>query len=118
MIEKALHEKLSSITQPYPVFLPQNVETPALTYQRISDVPAHHLSGSTITGSRFQVDCWGDTYDQVKGIAADIRGALDGFRGEVAGVHFSALVLSSRDLYEEGAMLRRVSLDISIWHRG
>lgn len=113
-MEQDLFTVLDAVGSVYPVVLPQNPTLPAMTYQRISDALASHVSGaSTLTQSRVQVDCWGRTYASAKALANQVITALDGYEGD-----FKSIVLTTRDFFEEGSEIYRVSVDVSIWHRG
>lgn len=105
----------------YPIQLPQAAALPAVTYQRISTVPYHHLEGySGLTASRLQIDCWAVTYADAKGLAEAVRLALDGFSGAM-GEHTieSVLLLGHNDVPEspdgDGEYgIQRVSMDFRV----
>lgn len=93
----------------YALRLPKNTTFPALSFQRISSEPVNSLDGSSgLDQVRLQVDCWAETYDQAKRLAAEVRDALE------AG-SFKALLATERDDFEEEARLYRVSSDFMLW---
>jgi hypothetical protein len=96
-------------TRVYPLVLPQKAEIPAISYLRVDGVQDANLSGNSgMEAVRVQVDCWGRTYAQAKGLAADVADAMaSGFGNE-------CVWLSDRDQYEDGAKVFRVILEFSI----
>ena len=64
-------------TRIFPLILPQSPTYPAVTFQRIS---AERLSGMTAEHGmpqvRIQIDSYATTYASVKGVAAQVRAAL------------------------------------------
>lgn len=130
-IESALYNHLANNasivakvgTRIYPVKLPQGVELPAITYQRISGVREHNIAGpSGRARPRIQIDCWAESYSEAKSVADTVRLVLDGHKGnfghgdntmeDVGGIRF----LGDNDIWEEGAEINRVSMDFSIPH--
>lgn len=62
---------------------PQNVPAPFIVWRRISGSSEHVLDGATdLKAGRFQIDCYGQTYDQAwalgKAAADAMHGANDG----------------------------------------
>ncbi len=64
-------------TRVFPVFLPQGVTLPAVTYQRVGTTP---LNGSTgggdVSFARFQLNAFATTYAGAKAVAKQTRIAL------------------------------------------
>ncbi len=62
----------------YPMTLPEGVELPALTYQRISDPREYSHSGrSELEHPRYQVTCWAATYGVAVALASEVREAVE-----------------------------------------
>lgn len=125
-IETALRAQLAAspvaalvVGRIYPLRLPQLGTLPALTYQRISTVRARSQTGpSGLATVVFQIDCWAHTFDECRVLAAAVRQALDGFRGQLGGLVpcGSASIESELDLYEPEADLYRTTLQVEVWH--
>jgi hypothetical protein len=71
-------------TRVYPLTIPQDIALPAIAYQRISGPRiAAHDGPTGLARARIQVTCQASTYTAAKGLAMEVRQALDGFRGSV-----------------------------------
>lgn len=129
IIEEALYSYLSGYaglsarigTRLYPLRLPENVTYDAATYQRISGPRVHSHSGASgLAAPRFQLDCYSETYLGAKNTAAQVRIALDGYKGTMGGAGGvsvqSCLVQDDRDFYDADLRVYRVSLDVVIEH--
>lgn len=94
-MERALHEKMKSLTgfgvgtksDPFRIYAlraPQNCKAPFLIYQRVSSERWHHLKGpSGMVQAMMQIDVYAETYEEVRALAVQIEGLLDGFQGRV-----------------------------------
>lgn len=70
----------------YPVMIPQGIKKPAITYQRISDLPTKDKDGvSKLDVDLLDLDFWGFDYDVLKNLKKEVRTALDGFDGTKKG---------------------------------
>jgi hypothetical protein len=68
---------------------PADERRPCLVLTRVSTFFARRFGGdSSTTKGRMQVDVFGESYQEVKELAAKVRGRLDGFTGTVAGTRF------------------------------
>ena len=95
----------------YALVLPDEADYPAVTYQRISNVPVNSLQGSSdIDQVRMQVDCWAQTYGAAKALAGEVRTLM-----EAAG--FKGLLVTDSDDYDETARVYRVSMDFYCWQK-
>jgi hypothetical protein len=105
-------------TRVYPNFIPQGATLPLIVYQKVTGTRDHALAGPTGKAHpRFQIEAWGETYTEAKGLANAIRGALDGTRTTSGSVTIGSTVLQSeRDFYEAAVPAHRIVLDFSIWH--
>lgn len=90
--------------------------TPAIVYTNISSEMQRSESGEEgFEQSRWQIDCWSNTYESSRSLARSVRGVLDNHRG-VVGSDYIELVLfqSMRDDYDVDAKLHRVILEYEI----
>lgn len=104
-------------TRVYPLRLPQGYTLPAISYQRISAERIHEMSIGPIgwAWSRFQVDCWANSYGDVRSLAEAVRQSLDGFKGDLDSTHVGGIYIEGeRDLFEENAEIYRVTMDFLI----
>lgn len=102
----------------YPEIMPQNVQYPAISYQRISTTRTQFLTGvDDFTKVRIQVDCWDESYSGVKSLASAVKSALDGktLLGAVTVHH--CFMSSMSDLSEVSGDRedRRVSMDFIVY---
>ena len=100
-----------------PIRLPQGATLPAVTYQRISEVRQGTFApAQKMPGVLFQVDCWGATYSDSKGVAVAVRKALDEFKGPSAGETITASLLENEiDQYEPDVKIYRTMLEFRVW---
>lgn len=97
----------------YPVILPPGTAAafPAITYLRVSGDRIYSLSGySTLENPRMQVDCWSTSFETTKGLADEVRQAMDNATA------FASILISDQDLYEDEMKLYRISMDFSVWN--
>ena len=93
----------------YPLAAAQGVETPRITYQRVSTAPENTLGGrSNLDQVRIQVDCWATS---TKGAADLARQARDIMEAQ----SFKALLQGAFDTYEQDTQLYRRSMDFRCW---
>ncbi len=73
-------------TRVYFIKAPQDATQPYIALQKISDVMLHSHDGpSKLAEARFQLSCYATTYAAVKGVAAAIQAAIDGYTGTMGG---------------------------------
>ena len=66
-------------TRVQPIFVKQQGDLPAITYQRISTTPQNHATGTTATQQcRIQIDCWASSYSAAKTLGDAVEAALNG----------------------------------------
>ena len=109
MIEQALYKLLTTDadvtaivkTRIYGNVAPEGKPLPYITYTRVDAEHYHHMGGlSGLANHRIQVDCWSNTYPQVKWLAEKVRLALDAFRGDVGTFNVRAcLLISDNDIH-------------------
>lgn len=93
-IEEALRTRLTAdgtiiykSAEVYPHEIYQGAIVPAITYQQISAVYAIAMDGEIpLCSTRFQVNCWDDTYEGAKDLAEAVRNRLNGYSGTASGV--------------------------------
>lgn len=105
----------------YPLVMPQNTILPAVTFSKVSGPRVHAMQKDTgMAYPRFQVSCWGSTYKQAKEVAAQVRAALQDYKGTMGGaggvVVGGVFIQDENDLYEPGTQVYHVALDFIIWH--
>jgi len=103
----------------YPLRLSQGYTLPAISYQRISGDRAKDISGSIGHAQpRIQVDCWTNSYSDLKDLAEAVRKALDRFQGDLGGGSYVQHVSleGETETYEEETEIQRNSLDFVIYH--
>ena len=100
-------------TRLFPLVAPEGVAKPFCTYQKISNARAYTFSKtSPVSRARIQLDCWGDSYSQVKGLASEISTALEAWDSTEI---LTAQQQNESDGYEPDTKLFRVSVDFFIW---
>lgn len=66
----------------YPHPAPKGTAYPFISYQRISVLPRHHLSGrSSLSGVRIQMDVWAKDFTTCGTVAELAQNAVDAYRG-------------------------------------
>lgn len=97
-------------TRIYPVILPQNVDYPAISYQRVGNAPRPTLEdGVGLQNPRFQIDAWAESADGARALATAVIAAMS------AATSVDAIFLSDNDIYESDLEIFRVSVDFSVW---
>ena len=99
--------------------LPQSPTLPAVVWQRISTPRFHSHSGpSGLAFPRFQFACWSTTRLEAIRTANALRACMDGFSGIISGVDVGAVFAEDEiDSYDPETGLRRVLLDLKIYHK-
>lgn len=123
-IDAALYSRLTDAagdlrplvsTRVYPVRFPQDVTHPCVTYQRISEqrYPAMG-SDAEIVDTRFQVDGWATTYDQMRSLSSAIIERLQRWTSATPVVVQDTFIISANDEYDDQAELYRALVDIRL----
>ncbi len=92
---------------------PQDTAAPYVVMQVISDVPENTLSGSSVgrlSIVRLQVDVYGATYLTAAAVAELTDLVISG----LVSSDLAAQLISSRDFYDDGSQLHRVSQDFTV----
>ena len=98
-------------TRIYPLKLPQNSTYEAISYQRISNTPT---DGSTaLRNSRWQINCWADTYAESQALALAVKAALEEYSDTTAtpGIK-EGHVANEQDDYDDDAKVFRTIVDV------
>lgn len=89
---------------------PQDAPLPAITMLRISVLPANNLRGNgNLDQTRMQIDCWGATATEVRGVASAVRTAI-----EAAGI---LMMNQPSDLFQEAPNpgVHQIVQEYSVW---
>jgi hypothetical protein len=90
----------------YPRRAPQGATFPHLVYNRVSGARVTNLDGDSIENPRIQLDCWAESYNGAKSLAAQVEAAMRGMKTVLSG---------DRDDSDDEAGLYNVSMDYSVW---
>lgn len=102
-------------TRIYPMFMPQNVDMPAIVLGEVSDVPASSMDGlGTTTTTRLQVDVYAKSYPDAAAVARLVESVLVTLKGP----SMTAWREVSRDLFDAELKLFRRLTEFSVWRRG
>jgi hypothetical protein len=124
MIEESLRAKILADTDVtddigqrlYILKLPQSPTLPAVTYFKVSN-PRHH--DIDVAMPRYQFDIWAESYITARGVADNIRKALQRESGTWTGIRvIQAVYLGETDMYEDDTELYHVAQDYKIIYRG
>lgn len=112
-MEQTLKTLLSNIGYPvYALSIPSNGTIPCYVYQKISSVEIRSHSGNELERARFQVSCWGNTYEQAKTLAQAVKTALD-----LNKINFKLATKENEiDEKETESNLYRVIVDFYLWN--
>jgi len=107
MIEKDLVASIKTIcTRVYPLFMPQNVVFPAVTYQVIYDGTEQGVGGCVWGRDvRIQVDIYSKSYSEAKSLKQQAVNHIIDLKGGN---------ISAQDLYDDDMQLYRQLIDFTI----
>lgn len=81
-----------------PVYVPQGMAVPAITYQQLSGLKGHTLVDSVnMRESLWQINCWATSTLSSRTLADAVRGALDNFSGTKNSVVIQCIHLEDED---------------------
>ena len=125
-LEEVVYSRLSGTgavtaicsTRIYPNKIPQEATLPAVAYQRISTRRVRaHAAPTGLARARVQVVCVARSYSEVKGLATEVRKALEGVVASVGGVTVQGSWLETdADEYGDAEGLHSVRQDFMLWH--
>lgn len=120
MIEQTFVEVLagdSSVTEIcdqriYPMTIPQDVELPAVVFQRVSTTPTTSVDGDTeLDNVRLEVSCYAPTLLEAKQLSVAVRAAVNAS-------DMSAVPVMMIDMQDPETKSYRTIVDFNIWQRG
>lgn len=104
----------------YQMILPQSVQFPAISFQRVS-TGGRDLSHSGTTETAiptFQVSAWTSSKKQARQLAEAIVACLHGWKDLSADPKiFRSAVINETDLVDTENDVFHVAIDVEIWHR-
>ena len=137
LLHEALYKQLTTATLTtqlgstaiYPIVIPQGKDTPAVTYQEISESPVHAMGADpSLMHPRFEISSWSSSYKQAKIIADSVKSVLRDFGstklgGAVAGVEVQRIFFENETDFldvdvQTGTMTYHVAQDYIIWSVG
>jgi len=80
-MEEEIIVLLNGVTTLYPLTLPEGVEVPATTFQRINTLPEYHHSGNDTEWAAVQLSIYARTLEECRSIAQSIKVILSGYSG-------------------------------------
>jgi hypothetical protein len=123
-IESLLYTRLSTYAglalvsdRIYPLILPQECVLPAISYQRVATQPRESCMAEDagIARPRFQITAWDSTFDGVRDLAEQVRGALQRWQDSANDIIDSFLVMEI-DGYDPETLEYSSILDFEIVH--
>lgn len=99
-------------TRIHPVKLPQGSTLPALTFQRISDVPEYSHGGGMVREPMFQVTAWAGTYLEAEALSTQVILSANAWFHTMRG---SAFVSGVADLSEPMTKVYQVAVDVTFY---
>lgn len=105
-------------TRIYPVYLPQDVTLPAITYQLLDDDPKDNAAGCAgLFMARVQFDVFAETFLAMKSLVDEVRNALMGYTGVVSDVTIKGIRLETKlDMFEPEIKNHRGIIRFHVWH--
>lgn len=98
----------------------QNDRDPGVVITAISETPEYALDlGDAFNRSRMQVDCFAESFELVRDLAAAVRAALHGYSGTAGSYSIDSITFeNSSSLGEQDGdrIIRRISSDFLITH--
>lgn len=93
----------------------QGQTLPAVTYWRVSTSRINSQDGrSKLTRSRFQFDCWAETYLESISIGDALVEAFDNWGNQFNG---AAFIEERRDHFESNSQIYAQMIDVFIWYK-
>lgn len=104
-------------TRIYPLKLPQPPTYEAISYQRISNT--EQVGTTALRESRWQINCWAETYGETQVLAAAVKAALEEFTdtNQVPRIKMSRVVNETDD-YDDSAKVYRTIVDVMLTTTG
>ncbi len=123
-LKSYLETQVTDIGKGYPIEVPQDAAYPAWSYQVIDDEQMlSHGGGTKYAKARVQIDIMAKEtaslsgYGAAKGLAEQVRAALDGFKGNMGGVAVKYCKTTISDDWAENHNLPVASVDVIIHYK-
>jgi len=105
----------------FPILLPEGEALPAVSYMMIRPSEARGRSRDggqpDLERLRIQVNVWGQTFEQARSLAEQIRAILEGHKDDTPVERIAwSFIANVDDEYEEGANLFIRRLDCIAWY--
>ena len=101
---------------------PQNGTMPAIVFQRQGTEWQNHMDGgqSTYIGADFDIDAWGEEYDDANTLREAIISRVQNYRGAMGATAVDRIFITSGpiDAYEQDVEQFRSSIGVTIWYNG
>jgi len=106
-------------TRVFPTVMQQGVDMPAICYTIITSSRYEALTQDTdLVDNLVQIDCYSETYPEVRSVYQAVRAALQRYQGTNAAIEIvDAVIDDERDIREEETKLFRTSVDYLITFR-
>jgi len=116
MLHDVIYDRLKAITSKvYPGMAPENVAIPYIVFFQVSNVPASNASGaSTLDDIRIQVSVFETSYRAMEIMAANVRTALDEYKGILQSVIIERCSFIGENYIPEGTGVHHKALDFKI----
>lgn len=98
----------------------QDATRPYLTYAQIGGMRDSAMGRDTgVVQARYQLTAWADTPDSAKDTIAQVRAALQRYRGTVSGIEVIDCFVENElgPLWDDAALLHSYVMDFIVWHR-
>lgn len=102
-----------------PAKLDQLVEFPSIKVQLISDVgQVTHNESQELFRASIQIDCFSDTYGQVKALSRQVKKGLDNWKGTIEGIQVQGVtyINSFDEPYDGEVNYYRLSQEYEVWY--
>lgn len=110
-VRAALSGATTAGARVFPLLRQEGAGLPAIVYTRAGTEPVDSLGGSSgLDAVRVQLDCYAQTFDEVKALAMAARPLMES-------AAFKGLLRSEFDAYEPDTKIYRVSMDFACWQK-
>lgn len=101
---------------------PEDTDFPYITFQEVSDVREHDLSGQCgLVVASYQIDCWHVGSSAIHTLAEAVRTSIDGYTGTMTSTTVQYAKLTNRMEFSEPPefgteqTVDRIMLEIEMW---
>ncbi|MBZ5566573.1 MAG: DUF3168 domain-containing protein [Acidobacteriia bacterium] len=99
--------------------IPQGSDYPTVVIKFVASEFINALEGTNATQMRrVQIDCWGNTPEEVDNLAQAVHNLLDSYKGTLSEGTFvaSCLPAGDVDLLDEELQLAGLAVDFNVWY--